>query len=87
MRSTMNVSLPAALKDWVEEQVSQKGYSTASEYVRDLLRREQQMQLRAHVDQRLTDALNSGDATPMTKRDWERIRREGLKRAATRRRK
>ncbi|MCC5862790.1 MAG: type II toxin-antitoxin system ParD family antitoxin [Gammaproteobacteria bacterium] len=45
--STMNISLPEALKSFVDEQVSQRGYSTSSEYVRELIRRDQdQLQLR-----------------------------------------
>ncbi len=39
--STMNVSLPEALKSFVDEQVANGGYSTSSEYVRALIRRDQ----------------------------------------------
>ena len=42
--STMNVSLPEALKDFVEDQVSARGYSTSSEYVRELIRKDQDRQ-------------------------------------------
>ena len=38
--STMNISLPEALKSFVDEQVTQRGYGTSSEYVRELIRRE-----------------------------------------------
>lgn len=38
---TMNISLPDALKAFVEEKVAEGGYSTSSEYVRELIRREQ----------------------------------------------
>jgi antitoxin ParD1/3/4 len=38
---TMNISLPDSLKEFVEEQVAARGYSTSSEYVRELIRREQ----------------------------------------------
>ena len=36
--STMNISLPDTLKSFVDEQVSQRGYGTSSEYVRALIR-------------------------------------------------
>ncbi len=36
----MNISLPDSLKDFVDEQVNERGYGTSSEYVRDLIRRE-----------------------------------------------
>ena len=42
--STMNVSLPESLKDFVDEQVSRRRYSTSSEYVRELIRRDQSRQ-------------------------------------------
>jgi antitoxin ParD1/3/4 len=45
--STMNISLPDTLKSFVDEQVHQRGYGTSSEYVRELIRRDQdRLQLR-----------------------------------------
>lgn len=38
--STMNISLPESLKDFVDTQVSQRGYGTSSEYVRELIRKD-----------------------------------------------
>jgi len=52
----MNISLPETLKSFVDQQVSQKGYSTSSEYVRELIRKDQdRLQLR--------DLLLSGGAS------------------------
>ena len=87
MRTTMNISLPAPLKAWIEEQVAGKGYSTASEYVRDLLRREQEQQTRAWVEGKLLEALDSGEPKPMPDDFYDRIRAEGLKRVRNRRKK
>ena len=39
--STMNISLPDSLKSFVDEQVARGGYGTGSEYVRELIRRDQ----------------------------------------------
>ena len=36
----MNISLPDSLKSFVDEQVSQRGYGTSSEYVRELIRKD-----------------------------------------------
>ena len=45
--STMNISLPEALKSFVDEQVSSRGFGTSSEYVRELIRKDQErLQLR-----------------------------------------
>ena len=40
--ATMNVSLPDPMKDWVEAQAATGRYSNASDYVRDLIRRDQE---------------------------------------------
>ena len=43
----MNISLPDSLKAFVDEQVSQRGYGSSSEYMRDLIRKDQdRLQLR-----------------------------------------
>ena len=42
--STMNISLPETLKTFVDEQVNQRGYGTSSEYVRELIRKDQARQ-------------------------------------------
>lgn len=42
--STMNISLPEALKTFVDDQVSGRGYGTSSEYVRELIRKDQDRQ-------------------------------------------
>lgn len=40
----MNISLPEALKTFVDAQVADRGYGTSSEYVRELIRRDQDRQ-------------------------------------------
>jgi antitoxin ParD1/3/4 len=40
--STMNISLPDPLKSFVDEQVKERGYGTSSEYVRELIRKDQE---------------------------------------------
>jgi antitoxin ParD1/3/4 len=42
--STMNISLPETLKSFVDEQVAGRGYGTSSEYVRELIREDQDRQ-------------------------------------------
>jgi antitoxin ParD1/3/4 len=86
MQTSMNISLPGSLKSWVEKQVRRKGYSTASEYVRDLLRREQELEsaVRAQVDEQLLAGQDSGSAEPMNDKGWLQVRREGRRRATSR---
>ena len=43
----MNISLPESLKSFVDAQVSSRGFGTSSEYVRELIRKDQErLQLR-----------------------------------------
>ncbi|MDP3745503.1 MAG: type II toxin-antitoxin system ParD family antitoxin [Phenylobacterium sp.] len=59
--ATMNVSLPDALKDWVEGRTRTGRYSNASDYVRDLIRRDQERDEKIEAMQRLvSEALESG---------------------------
>lgn len=55
--STMNISLPESLKSFVDQQVEHRGFGTSSEYVRELIRRDQDRQ-------RLRDLLLEGAASP-----------------------
>ena len=42
MMPQVNLSLPPALKDWVDSKIADGRYSSASDYVRDLVRRDQE---------------------------------------------
>ena len=59
--ATMNVSLPDPMKDWVEGQTRTGRYSNASDYVRDLIRRDQERAGKiAAMDQLIDEAEASG---------------------------
>ena len=59
--STMNISLPEALKSFVDEQVNQGSYGTSSEYVRELIRKDQD---RLHLRGLLLAGAASAPAAP-----------------------
>ena len=59
--ATMNVSLPDQMKEWVERQTQGGRYGNASDYVRDLIRRDQDRAAKIAAVQRLVDdGLASG---------------------------
>jgi len=59
--ATMNVSLPEAMKAWVESHPQSGCYSNSSDYVRDLIRRDQdRAAMIANMQERVTEGINSG---------------------------
>src|SRR3546814_7199022 len=60
--STMNISLPAALKAFVDQQVNMRGYGTSSEYVRELIRKDQDIQ---RLREMLLDGASSTPTAPV----------------------
>ncbi|WP_339336087.1 type II toxin-antitoxin system ParD family antitoxin [uncultured Maricaulis sp.] len=59
--ATMNVSLPDAMKLWVEAQSATGRYSNASDYVRDLIRRDQERRDKiGHMQTLVSEALDNG---------------------------
>ena len=56
--ATMNVSLPDPMKDWVEDQMKDGRFANTSDYVRHLIRRDQE---RAEAIARLQAALDEGE--------------------------
>ena len=79
--ATMNVSLPAPMKLWVEGQSESGRYSNASDYVRDLIRRDQERVMKVAHMQRLVDEARSSGVSDETMAD---IRARALKRASAR---
>jgi antitoxin ParD1/3/4 len=83
--ATMNISLPDSMKAFIEEQAAKAGFGTVSEYMRAMIREVQERQSRRErVDRLLLEGLDSGPATPITRSDWDAIRREVHKRHAER---
>ncbi len=61
--STMNISLPAPLKSFVDAQVADRGFGTCSAYVRELIRHDRDRQ---HLRSLL---LEGGESAPSVTAD------------------
>lgn len=64
--ATMNISLPDQMKTWVEEQAQSGRYGNASDYVRDLIRRDQERQagledLQVIIDKGMASGVSDKD--------------------------
>ena len=76
--ATMNVSLPDPMKHWVEQQAETGRFSNASDYVRDLIRRDQERADKQRELQRLiTEGIDSG----VSARSMDEILRSALAKA------
>ncbi|WP_375452237.1 type II toxin-antitoxin system ParD family antitoxin [uncultured Devosia sp.] len=73
--ATMNVSLPSQMKAWIEAQVQTGKYGNSSDYVRDLVRRDQERaDAREKLQQMVDDALASGITSMTREQLMERMR-------------
>lgn len=71
---TINISLSENLKEFVESQVRSGDYSSVSEFMRQLVRREQRERDREKLELRILEGLSSGEATEATPEMWEHLR-------------
>lgn len=74
---SMNISLPEPLKQFVDGQIAQGRYSSASEYVRELIRDDEKRKAQEQLEALLLEGLQ-GEAQAMTAEDWTAIRKDAL---------
>ena len=80
--TTLNISLPDSMRAFIEQKVAQGGYSTASEYIRQLVREDQKHAAQQRLEALLLEGLDSGPSREMTRDDWEELRRRVWQRNA-----
>jgi antitoxin ParD1/3/4 len=73
--ASMNISLPDPMKDWVETQTSSGRYDNASEYVRDLIRHDQDRADKIAARQKLVDEALDGNESDKSLAEIRRIAR------------
>jgi antitoxin ParD1/3/4 len=81
--STLNISLPDSMRQFVEEKIKTGGYGTISEYVRELIRTDQRLE-HTRFEALIAEALNSGEPSEFTKADIAEARRVVKARIANR---
>ena len=67
--ATMNISLPDQMKEWVEAQSRSGKYGNASDYVRDLIRHDQERDAARAKMQAIVDEAVAGGFSDMTRAD------------------
>lgn len=78
--TTMNISLPDEMREWVENEVKGGEFSSASEYFRQLVReakaqkeRAERERKKAELEALLIEGLESGPAVPITPQWWDEL--------------
>jgi antitoxin ParD1/3/4 len=80
---SMNISLPDPLKQFVDGQIAQGRYSSASEYVRELIRADEKRKAEDQLEAKLLEGLNSAE-NALTAADWKDLRAEALAKLSAR---
>ena len=79
--TTMNISLPDSMRAFIEQKVAQGGYSTASEYIRQLVRDDQKRAAQERLEALLLEGIESGERIEGTAEYWAQKRAKLLNRA------
>ena len=71
----MNISLPDSLKHFVDQQVTDRGYGTSSEYVRELIRHDQDRQILRGL---LLEGASSAPGVPVNEDYFAALRKRAM---------
>ena len=71
--ASINISLPEQMRDWVQSQIETGSYSSSSDYVRDLIRKDQERRDKVAALQRaIDDGIASGVAEDFSFSDFKK---------------
>ena len=74
----MSFALPESLRDYIDQRVRSGDYGNTSEYLRELIRRDQQTEAARRFRLLIADGLESGDSRPLTDEVVDELRGRAL---------
>jgi antitoxin ParD1/3/4 len=74
-RNTMSFALPESMRDYIDERVRSGNYGNTSEYLRDLVRRDQHEEAARRFRDLIAEGLDSGDGRAATDDVLDELRR------------
>jgi antitoxin ParD1/3/4 len=72
-RQTMSFALPESMREYIDHRVSAGHYGNTSEYIRDLVRRDQDEQAKRRLSDLIEEGLASGPGRRRTKADEKKL--------------
>ena len=69
----MSFALPESMREYIDSRVSAGNYGNTSEYIRDLVRRDQEEQAKKRLRELIEAGLDSGPGRPRTKADQKEL--------------
>ncbi|WP_435017750.1 ribbon-helix-helix domain-containing protein [Tundrisphaera sp. TA3] len=75
---SLTVSIPEAMRAFVESEMAEAGYASPSEYVNVLIAEAQRRRARRELEAKFREAEEGGPAEPMTPEAWASLRRQAL---------
>jgi putative addiction module CopG family antidote len=70
----LSIPVPPAMDVFIQERIAAQGFQTVSEYVRALIRADQQQAARERLEGKLLEAVERGDYREATPEFWQRLR-------------
>ena len=78
--TSLSISLPEPLKEYLETQAKERGYDTPSDYISALVREDQERKAEQRIEALLLEGVNSGEPIEVTPQYWEQKRRKLIER-------
>jgi len=72
-RNTLSFALPEAMRTYIDARVASGHYGNTSEYIRDLVRKDQAEEAKARLRALIEEGLASGPGTPWTDADRDEM--------------
>ena len=76
--NTMSFALPEAMRSYVNQRVASGQYGNTSEYLRELIRRDQEEQAKRRLRELIEEGLNSGPGLALTTERVAELKRQAL---------
>ena len=78
--TSINISVPQQMREWVDSQIESGRYGNVSEYFRHLIRKNQAEEAEKRLETLLLEGLESGESVELTPEFWEEKRQQLIKR-------